>query len=55
MNMMNEGLVLGLLLPFLGTAAGAACVFFMRREMALPLRKILLGFAAGVMVAASVW
>ncbi len=50
-----EGLVILLLMPLLGTVAGAACVFFMRREMALTLRKALLGFAAGVMVAASVW
>lgn len=50
-----EGVLVGLLLPFLGTTVGAACVFFMRREMSLRLRKVLLGFAAGVMVAASVW
>lgn len=53
--MVSEGYIIGLALPFIGTSAGAACVFFMRREMALPLRKALLGFAAGVMVAASVW
>lgn len=45
----------GLLLPFLGTALGSACVFFMRRELSTELTKILSGFAAGVMVAASVW
>jgi len=50
-----ESIVTILLLPFLGTSAGAACVFFMKREIALPLRKALVGFAAGVMVAASVW
>lgn len=44
-----------LLIPFLGTALGAAMVFFMRREMNPKLEKLLLGFAAGVMIAASVW
>ncbi|MDE6272180.1 MAG: ZIP family metal transporter [Muribaculaceae bacterium] len=50
-----NGLLIGLLLPFLGTTLGAACVFLMRRAMAPRLQKILTGFAAGVMVAASVW
>lgn len=45
----------GILLPFLGTSAGAACVFFMKGEMTLGLRRALTGFAAGVMIAASVW
>ena len=45
----------GLMIPFLGTTLGAACVFFMKREMNVRLQKILLGFASGVMVAASVW
>ena len=44
-----------LLIPFLGTAMGSAFVFFMRKEMPERLQKILLGFASGVMVAASVW
>lgn len=44
-----------LLLPFLGTALGAAMVFFLRGAMSELLRKLLLGFAAGVMVAASIW
>lgn len=44
-----------LLIPFLGTALGSAFVFFMRREMHPLLQKVLLGFASGVMVAASVW
>ncbi len=46
---------LGLLIPFLGTTIGAAFVFFMRRELKPRIQKVLLGFAAGVMVAASVW
>lgn len=44
-----------LLLPFLGTALGAAMVFLLRGKMSDILRKLLLGFASGVMVAASVW
>lgn len=45
----------GLLIPFLGTSLGAACVLFMRREMHDTIRKALTGFAAGVMVVASIW
>ena len=45
----------GLVIPFLGTAAGAACVLFVKDELPIRVQKILLGFAAGVMVAASVW
>ena len=48
-------LVIGLLIPLLGTMLGAAFVFFMRDEMSPRLQKTLLGFASGVMVAASVW
>ena len=44
-----------LMIPFLGTALGSAFVFFMKREMPPLVQKILLGFASGVMVAASVW
>jgi ZIP family zinc transporter len=42
-----------LMIPFLGTALGSAFVFFMKREMPTMLQKVLLGFASGVMVAAS--
>ena len=45
----------GLLIPFLGTAAGAGCVFFMRRALSSAVQRALTGFAAGVMVAASIW
>ena len=45
----------GIMIPFLGTSLGAACVFFMKKSMGDILQKILTGFAAGVMVAASVW
>ena len=47
--------VYGILIPFLGTSLGAACVFFMRRRLSDAVQRILTGFAAGVMVAASVW
>ena len=47
--------ITALLIPFLGTALGASFVFFMKKEMPELLQKILLGFASGVMVAASVW
>jgi zinc transporter, ZIP family len=45
----------GLFLPFAGTTLGAACVFFLRRELNDNVQRALMGFAAGVMVAASVW
>lgn len=45
----------GLSIPFLGTALGAAMVFLMRGSMNRKLEKLLLGFASGVMIAASVW
>ena len=45
----------GILLPWLGTSLGAACVFFMRGKMHRGLQRGLTGFAAGVMVAASIW
>ena len=48
-------LVLGLLIPLLGTMLGAAFVFLMKDEMSPRVQKSLLGFASGVMVAASVW
>lgn len=43
------------MIPFLGTTLGAACVFFMKKELNPRVQKVLLGFASGVMVAASVW
>ncbi len=48
-------LVFGLLIPFLGTVLGAAFVFFMKDDLSPRVQKTLLGFASGVMVAASVW
>ena len=50
-----DAVLTALLIPFLGTALGSAFVFFMRKDMSQPLQKLLLGFASGVMVAASVW
>ncbi|WP_293555207.1 ZIP family metal transporter [Phascolarctobacterium sp.] len=47
--------VVGLLIPFLGTALGSACVFFMKKSLSNMVQRSLAGFAAGVMVAASIW
>lgn len=56
---MNWGKVVytfvGIALPFVGTALGAACVFFVGRQLSASVKRALNGFAAGVMVAASVW
>ena len=52
---MNQNIFLGILIPFVGTTLGSAMVFFMRKEMNTNLQKALLGFASGVMIAASVW
>ena len=52
---MNWSVFYGILIPFLGTSFGAACVFFMKKEMGDRLQRMLTGFAAGVMVAASIW
>ena len=52
---MMTTLVIGLLIPLLGTMLGSAFVFFMKDEMSVRLQKALLGFASGVMVAASIW
>ena len=46
---------LGIMIPFLGTTLGAACVFFMKKSLGDLVQRSLAGFAAGVMVAASVW
>lgn len=48
-------IVIGLIIPLLGTMLGSAFVFLMKGKMSLRLQKTLLGFASGVMVAASVW
>lgn len=50
-----ETVLTGLLIPFIGTSAGAACVFFLQKELKISVQRALSGFAAGVMVAASIW
>ncbi len=52
---MNAQMIIGLLLPFVGTSLGAAMVFFLKDSISKGLQRILTGFAAGVMVAASFW
>ena len=53
--MIDRNVILGLLIPLIGTSTGSACVFFMRKELDVKLQQALSGFAAGVMVAASIW
>lgn len=52
---MTIGVMQGILLPFFGTVLGAACVFVMRGTLHITVQRALTAFAAGVMVAASVW
>ena len=52
---MNIKVLYGLLLPFIGTALGSACVFFVKNNLGKQLQRALTGFAAGVMTAASIW
>ena len=52
---MNFTIVIGILIPFLGTTLGAALVFFLKDEIPPRVQKSLLGFASGVMIAAGVW
>ena len=47
--------IYGILLPFCGTVMGAGCVFFLKRSLGNQVQRALTGFAAGVMVAASIW
>ena len=47
--------IVGLLIPFIGTSAGAACLFFLKNNLKLGVQRALTGFAAGVMAAASIW
>lgn len=53
--MTNSETIMGILIPFFGTSLGAAMVFILKKEISENLQKILTGFAAGVMVAASFW
>ena len=50
-----ENIAIGLLIPFLGTTLGSAMVFLMKNKMNTKVQKLLLGFASGVMIAASIW
>ncbi|MBR4362288.1 MAG: ZIP family metal transporter [Ruminococcus sp.] len=52
---MKTEIISGLLIPFLGTSLGAACVFFMKHDLSKAVQRALTGFAAGVMTAASIW
>ncbi|NLY81289.1 MAG: ZIP family metal transporter [Clostridiales bacterium] len=52
---MDTNVILGISIPLIGTTLGSAMVFFMRDVLNEALQKILMGFAAGVMIAASVW
>lgn len=52
---MSIEVIQGILIPFAGTSLGAACVFFMQRTLRPIVQRALTGFAAGVMVAASIW
>lgn len=52
---MTGKVIWGLLIPFIGTAAGSACVFFMKKRLSRGVERALNGFASGVMTAASVW
>ncbi len=53
--MFDSETVLGLMIPFIGTSLGSACVFFMKKNLDISVQRALTGFAAGVMVAASIW
>lgn len=52
---MHLKVIEGIAIPFIGTALGAACVFFMKKELGRTVQRALTGFAGGVMVAASIW
>ena len=47
---LKQQILLGLLIPFFGTAAGSACVFFMRKDLSRMIQRALTGFAAGAMI-----
>ena len=52
---MNFETVNGILIPFLGTSLGAACVYLLKKDLSPAVARALNGFASGVMVAASIW
>ena len=47
--------IIGILIPFFGTTLGSSFVFLLKNKMSIFIQKILLGFASGVMIAASIW
>lgn len=53
--MISEEVWKGILIPFAGTSLGAGCVYFMKEQLHQNVQRGLTGFAAGVMVAASIW
>lgn len=52
---MSLGIFRGIMIPFIGTSLGSACVLFMKNSLDTRVQKLLTGFAGGVMTAASVW
>ena len=52
---MTLNILRGIMIPFIGTSLGSACVLFMRNTLNERIQKLLTGFAGGVMIAASVW
>lgn len=52
---MNRNIIMGLIIPFIGTGLGSVCVFLMKKKMNKQIERALTGFASGVMVAASIW
>ena len=54
-NSKMNGIIAGLGIPIIGTVLGAACVFFIKDKINPYMNKVMLGFAAGIMVAASIW
>ncbi|MBR7082756.1 MAG: ZIP family metal transporter, partial [Clostridia bacterium] len=52
---MWKNVIIGITIPFIGTALGSACVFFMKKQLSRTVQRALTGFAGGVMVAASIW
>ena len=52
---MQTSVIYGLLIPFVGTSLGSACVFFLKKGLGDRVQRGLTGFASGVMVAASIW
>ena len=51
----NINIIYGVMIPFIGTTLGALCVYLMKNELSKNIERMLSGFAAGVMVAASIW